>query len=106
MPEYNTQRPLKRAPVHPGEILKEDVLPHLKITISETANRLFISRQHLHRILNGSHPITAEMALRIAKFTNQKPSIWLKLQQRYDLWHAEKRLRTELDKILPEVYND
>ena len=69
MAEYFVKRPIKRPPVHSGEILREDVLPTLGLSVSETAKRLGISRQQLHRILACTHPITTEMALRIA-FSN------------------------------------
>ena len=58
MGEYFVERPLKRPPVHPGEILREDVLPTLGLSVSEAARRLGISRQQLHRVLACTHPIT------------------------------------------------
>jgi addiction module HigA family antidote len=99
MVEYSVKRPLKRPPIHPGEILREDVLPSLGLSISETARRLNISRQQLHRVLACTHPITTEMALRIGKFAGNGPGIWLRMQQAYDLWHAEQRMKDELSKI-------
>ena len=96
MGEYFVKRPLRRPPVHPGEILREDVLPSLGITVSEAAKRLGISRQQLHRILSCRHPITTDMALRIGKFTGNGPGIWLRMQQTYDLWHAQLRMKDEL----------
>jgi addiction module HigA family antidote len=99
MVEYSVKRPLKRAPIHPGEILREDVLPSLGLSISEAARRLNISRQQLHRVLACTHPITTEMALRIGKFAGNGPGIWLRMQQAYDLWHAEQRMKDELSKI-------
>jgi len=99
MVEYSVKRPLKRPPIHPGEILREDVLPSLGLSISEAARRLNISRQHLHRVLACTHPITTEMALRIGKFAGNGPGIWLRMQQAYDLWHAEQRMKDELSKI-------
>ena len=99
MAEYVVKRPLKRAPVHPGEILREDVLKHLGLSVSEAARRLGVSRQQLHRILACTHPITTEMALRIGKFAGNGPGLWLRLQQAYDLWHAKSRLTGELSKI-------
>jgi antitoxin HigA-1 len=90
---------LKRPPVHPGEILRDDVLPPLGLTVSEAAKRLGISRQQLHRGLACTHPITTEMALRIGKFAGNGPSLWLSMQQAYDLWHAENRMADELSKI-------
>ena len=81
MGEYFVKRPLKRSPVHPGEILREDVLPTLGLSVSEAARRLGISRQQLHRVLACTHPITTDMALRIGKFAGNGPGIWLRIQQ-------------------------
>ena len=99
MGEYFVKRPLKRPPVHPGEILREDVLPTLGLSVSEVARRLGISRQQLHRVLAGTHPITTAMALRIGKFDGNGPGLWLRMQQAYDLWYAEHRMKNELSKI-------
>jgi addiction module HigA family antidote len=99
MEEYFVKRPLKRQPTHPGEILREDVLPALGMSVSEAARRLGISRQQLHRVLACTHSITTEMALRIGKFAGNGPDIWLRMQQAYDLWHAEQRMKDELSNI-------
>lgn len=99
MAEYPVQRPLRRKPVHPGAILRDDVLPAVGLSVSETARRLGVSRQQLHRVLACTHPITTEMALRVGKFAGNGPDLWLRMQQNYDLWHAEQRLKTELDRI-------
>jgi addiction module HigA family antidote len=101
MKEYSIKRPLERLPIHPGDILREDVLPALGLSVSEAARRLGISRQQLHRVLAGTHPITTEMALRIGKFAGNGPALWLRLQQSYDLWHAERQMKNELSKIEP-----
>jgi len=99
MGEYFVKRPIKRPPVHPGEILREDVLPTLGLSVIESARRLGISRQQLHRVLSCTHPITIEMALRIGKFAGNGPGLWLRMQQAYDLWYAEHRMKDELSKI-------
>jgi addiction module HigA family antidote len=99
MEEYFVRRPLKRPPVHPGEILREDVLDNLGLSVSEAARRLGVSRQQLHRVLACTHPITTEMALRIGKFAGNGPGLWLRMQQAYDLWYAEHRMADELSKI-------
>jgi len=99
MEEYFVKRPLKRSPVHPGEILREDVLPTIGLSISEAARRLGISRQQLHRVLACTHPITTDMALRVGKFAGNGPDLWLRMQQAYDLWYAEHRMKDELSKI-------
>ena len=93
-----TERPA-RAPTHPGEILKEDVLPALGFSVSEAARQLGVTRQTLHRIMAGTHSVTPEMAVRLGKFCGNGPGLWLRMQQAYDLWHAERRLRKELRHI-------
>lgn len=99
MGEYSVKRPLKRPPVHPGEILREDVLPALGLSVSEAARRLGVSRQQLHRILACTHPISTEMALRVGKFAGNGAGLWLRMQQAYDLWYTEQRMKDELVKI-------
>ena len=99
MGEYFVKRPVNRPPVHPGEILREDVLPDLGLSVSEAVRRLGISRQQLHRVLACTNPITTEMALRIGKFAGNGPALWLRMQQTHDLWYAEHRMKNELSKI-------
>ena len=86
-------------PIHPGEILREDVLPALGRPKTEIARLLGISRQTLYDILNQKQPVTAHMALRLGKLCGNGPDIWLNLQQRYDLQIAERELVDELAKI-------
>ena len=99
MEEYIVNRPLRRPPVHPGEVLREDVLKSLGLSVSEAARRLGVSRQQLHRVIAGTHPITTEMALRIGKFAGNGPGLWLRMQQAYDLWHAKQSMSDELARI-------
>lgn len=101
MTEYTVKHPLRRQSIHPGEILREDVLPALGLSVSEIARRLGISRQQLHRVLACTHPVTVEMALRIGRLVGNGPGIWLRLQQNYDLCRAEQGLSSELEKIKP-----
>ena len=89
----------QRPPTHPGEVLREDVLPALDLSVSEAARQLRISRQTLHRVLSGKAGISPDMAVRLGKFCGNGPGIWLRLQQNHDLWHAEQRLSDELKKI-------
>lgn len=93
-----TSRP-RRAPSHPGEILREDVLPRLNLSVSAAARHLRVTRQTLHRILAGRAAITPEMAIRLGKFCGNGPGLWLRMQQAYDLWHAQRRLRGEVERI-------
>lgn len=90
---------LRRPPTHPGEILREDVLPALNLSVSEAARQLRVTRQTLHRVLSGTSGISPEMAVRLGKFCGNGSGFWLRMQQGYDLWHAEERLHDELEKI-------
>lgn len=99
MADYAAKRDRSRAPVHPGEILREDVLPALDLSVTEAARALRVSRQTLHRVLAGTSAVTPAMALRIGKFCGNGPDIWLRMQESYDLWHAERAIAAELAKI-------
>ncbi len=75
------------------------MIPALGLSVSEAARRLGISRQQLHRVLACANLITTEMALRIGKSVGNGPGLWLRMQQAYDLWHAEHRMESELSRI-------
>jgi len=79
--------------------LREDVLPALSLSVSEAARQLRVTRQTLHRVLAGKSGVSPEMAVRLGKFCGNGPGIWLRMQQTFDLWHAERRLRDDLEKI-------
>jgi antitoxin HigA-1 len=98
MQELTACRP-KGIPTHPGAILREDVLPALNLTITEAAKRLRVTRQQLHRILAEDSGISPEMALRLGKFCGNGPHLWIRMQEAYDLWQAEKRIGRELERI-------
>ena len=89
----------ERRPTHPGEILKEDVLPALGITVSGAADLLHVSRQMLHRILSGNADVTPEMALRLGKFCGNGPELWLGMQQAVSLWDVRRKLGKEIAEI-------
>jgi len=97
--EYLVTGTSKVPPVHPGELLREDVLPALRITVSDAARELRISRQTLHRILSGTMAVSPEMAVRLGKFCGNGPGLWLRMQAAYDLWHSERRMREEIKRI-------
>ncbi len=89
-----TKTPIKRGlpAMHPGELLREDILPALDKSKSEIADLLGISRQTLYDILNEKQPVTAAMALRLGKLCGNGPTLWLNLQRRYDLERAEREV--------------
>ena len=61
MTEFSVKRPLRLQSIHPGEILREDVLPALGLSVTEMARRLGVSRQPVHRILAFTHPVTVKL---------------------------------------------
>lgn len=77
-------------PPHPGEVLKGLYIDPLNMTLTETADRLGISRKTLSKIVNGKGAITAEMAIRLSKLFSTTPESWLANQASYDLWQAEQ----------------
>jgi addiction module HigA family antidote len=83
-------------PPHPGETLKEDVLPALGLTVTEAAEQLGVARVTLSRMINGHSAISADMAIRLAQWLGGSAEIWLRLQLQYDLWHAEKNSKIKI----------
>jgi addiction module HigA family antidote len=96
---YRARRDPNREPLHPGEIVREDVLPALGLGVTEAARAMKISRQTLHRVLAGKSAVTPEMALRLGKFCGNGPDIWLRMQETHDLWHAKRAIASDLAKI-------
>ncbi|MDQ2080217.1 HigA family addiction module antitoxin [Xanthobacteraceae bacterium Astr-EGSB] len=96
-----SQNPLLRGlrPVHPGETLREDVLPAIGKPKAEIARLLGISRQTLYDILSEKQAITPGIALRVGKLCGNGPDLWMNLQTNYDLQIAKRELADELEKI-------
>lgn len=86
-------------PMHPGELLREDILPALGRSKVAIADLLGISRRTLYDILDEKQPITPQMALRIGKLTGMSPEHWLAMQQSYDLRLAAKEFARAIAKI-------
>ncbi len=78
-------------PPHPGEIIAEECLKPLGLTVTEAARGLRVSRKTLSAILNGRAGITADMALRLAQAFGATAEVWLRLQVQWELWQAEQR---------------
>ena len=77
-------------PVHPGEILREDVLPALSMSEAAVADALKIARQTFCDILDEKQPVTAEIAVRFGKLFGNGPGFWVNLQRAYDLAIAQR----------------
>ena len=89
----------KRRRNHPGAILRSLYLEPMKVTISEFADTLGVSRKAVSAIVNGHKSITPEMALRFAKALNTTPALWLSAQHSYDLWKAEQNISEAIKNI-------
>lgn len=81
-------------PSHPGETLREDVLPALGLSVTKAAEQLNVSRAALSRVLNGRAAISPEMALRLEGWLGVEhggsADLWIAQQAAYDLWNARK----------------
>ena len=77
-------------PPHPGETLKDDILPALGLTVTQAAEELGINRVTLLRVLNGKAGVSIDLALRLESWLDGPTAeSWLKGQLAYDLWQAE-----------------
>lgn len=79
-------------PPHPGEILREDVLPEMGLSVTEAAKQIGVTRAALSRVLNGHAGISIEMALKIEKWLGVeqggRAEMWAGMQLDYDMWQA------------------
>src|SRR6266480_5293788 len=89
----------KRRPTHPGEILREDVLPAAGLTQDKLAKLLGVSRRTVSEILHERRPVTTDMAHRLARAFGTSPEMWLGLQQDVDLWDTHHTRRKEYERI-------
>lgn len=80
-----------RKPTHPGEVLLEDVIKPLDLSITEVAKRLKVSRKTLSELVHGKCNLSPDMAIRISKATDTSPESWLSMQVKLDIWNALQR---------------
>lgn len=87
-------------PPHPGSILREDVLPELKLTITEAAQQLGIARVTLSRLIHERSGISPDMAIRLESWLGgPSAETWLQMQLAYDLWAARQKPRPRIEKV-------
>ncbi len=87
-------------PVHPGEILFEDFLKPMGITQYRLAKSIGVSQRRIGEIISGRRAITADTALRLARFFGTDAQTWMNLQAHYDLEVALERLADKLDRVI------
>ncbi|MFZ4703080.1 MAG: HigA family addiction module antitoxin [Candidatus Methylumidiphilus sp.] len=79
-------------PPHPGEIIKQDILPELSLSVTEAALQLSITRVALSRVINGRATISTELAPKLeAWLDGASADVWLRMQLDYDLWNARNK---------------
>jgi antitoxin HigA-1 len=86
-------------PMHPGQLLREEILPALNRPKTQIARLLGVSRQTLYDLLEENQPVTPIMALRLGKLCGNGPDLWLNLQRRYDLQRASQQLGAKINAI-------
>lgn len=84
--------------IHPGEFLRE-ALEELQVSQAQFARAIGVSAMRISHVVNGSRPVTAELALLFGKSLGQSPQYWLNLQADYDLKLAEKAIRVQLRSV-------
>ena len=84
-------------PPHPGETLREDVLPAMGLSVTEAAKQIGVTRATLSRVLNGRAAISIDMALRLERWLGVeqggRAELWLEEQLAYDLWQARQKIQ-------------
>ena len=93
--------PTHREPTHAGEMLLFEFLEPMHLTQREVAEGIGVPYQRINELVNGRRGVTPSTALRLAKFFNTTPDFWLNLQQRWDLYQANRNEQEALRRIKP-----
>lgn len=88
----------KHPPIHPGEVLRDDFLEPLGISVYRLAKETGVSAQQLGRVVKGVRGVSGDLALRLARFFGTSPQVWMALQARYDLDQALDESGREIEK--------
>ncbi len=91
--------PTLREPTHPGEMLLKEFLEPMGLTQRELALGIRVPYQRVNELVNGRRGVTPSTALRLSKFFGNSAGFWLNLQQRWDLYHAQREDDRELQQI-------
>ena len=78
-------------PPHPGEIIRDQCLEPLGLSVTDAAKGLGVTRKALSELLNGHAGVSPEMAIRLERAFGSTAETWLRMQLAYDLWQAEQR---------------
>ena len=91
----------KRRPTHPGELLREEVLPAAELTQAELAAQLGVSRRSISSLLSEQRSLSPDMAHRLARVFKTTPEFWMNLQQAVDIWETLAANRRDYAKLRP-----
>lgn len=91
----------KLAPVHPGEILREDFLAPMRLTPYAVARACGVPRTRIERLAREETAVTADTALRLARYFGTTPAFWMNLQAQYDLECAQNEAAADISRIKP-----
>jgi antitoxin HigA-1 len=78
-------------PIHPGEILREDFLPEYGLTAGSLAKALDVPRDRMEKIMRGARGVTADTAVRLARYFGTTPQFWMNMQSNHDLAEFEAK---------------
>jgi addiction module HigA family antidote len=101
--ELGIDRPISRTPSHPGELMREILEERLGLSTVEAARRIKVPQSGLQAVLDGTAPMTADIALRFARLSGGAPELYVQMQAQYDLWNAREKLKDTLSEIEPAV---
>lgn len=93
-------------PIHPGEVLLEDFMKPLGLTQYRVAKDIGVSPLRISQIVHGNRSITADTALRLARYFGTSPTVWLRLQARYDLEVAETKMAGRIEREVKVLQRD
>lgn len=88
----------KLPPVHPGEVLMEDFMKPLGLSQYRVAKDIGVPTLRISQIVRGQRAVTADTALRLARYFGTSAAVWLRLQARYDLETAEAKISKRIDR--------
>ncbi|MDE2745097.1 MAG: HigA family addiction module antitoxin [Chloroflexota bacterium] len=93
--------PSEREPTHPGEMLRQEFLIPLGLTQRELADSIHVPFQRVNEVVRGRRGVTPSTALRLSRFLGTSPDLWLNLQLRWDLYHAQRSEADQIERIRP-----
>ena len=91
----------ERRPTHPGELLREEILPSVEISQQRLAELLDLSRQTINKIVTEKRSISIDMAYRLGRLFEMDPVTWIRMQEAVDVWETLQANADEYKKIKP-----